>query len=282
MSYDSTYGKEYYQKHRENLIQATRKWQAVHRDRHIRSGKRYRKLHKDRENELWRKRYHEKKKVFEKEYGIMARNIRNERVQLYLSDPAYYKEKLQGKIKPEQLEIAYYYLDDPAHTLFSTGRQFHISKERVRQVCYKVLYKIWKMKPREKHMTEEIKLSGRRRPKIALTQEEFDRAKELFYQGETINDAAKEMHRSKFVILRIFHANDLQDYFTKQKAYYMKGKPVRASEPEVPQGTPVVFHGSVSDSPSPHRQALADAIDAFIKEEVRIQMKEKIQRLLGE
>src|SRR5712664_2386195 len=159
MAYDTKYAQGYYQKNKDKINARARIWQAANKEKHRKSWQQWRINNKERDNENWRKRYNKRKQQIEEEYGIMSRNIRNERVQLYLSNPQYYKEKLKEKIKEDQLAIAYYYLDDATHSLFATGRQFHISKERVRQICYKVLYKIWKMKPEE----EDIMITNKNR-----------------------------------------------------------------------------------------------------------------------
>lgn len=335
---------------------SSKKWQAANKEKHLASHRKYIRKHKEEQNVAWRKRYQKRKEAFEKRYGSMARNIRNERLILYRSDKEYFKEQLQGIEKERNLAIAYDYLDGDK-TLYETGHSHHISKERVRQCIAKILFKVVKIDlKRNKNMAsiknkpgytlfkqdptywegklrEEVFKEDHQAPQLdvilrffrddepvsdivektkygkqwvyeiiekasnyiengiepaskkdyrqnPLRQEEFDQIKALSFQGEEVKDIAHQIKRSKFVVQRVRNATSLADYFARQKAWYLQRSNTKAMKihQEV-MGTEVVFHGALPNSPSPHRQALADAIDAFIKEEVKIQVQMKLDKI---
>lgn len=296
--YDREYSQEYYRRNREKILKRTRAWQELNKEKRRKIWNRWRKNHREVENANWRKRYKKRREAYEKEYGTMGRNIHNVRVRKYLINPEYYKEKLQGKLSAEQLEIAFYYLDNPNGSLYKTGRAFHKSQERVRQIVYKTLYKIWKMKEEvmeEKNNKPFIKqekiISPEKRP---FTRDNYNEIKDLLYKGESVSEIRRITGRATSLIGAARDSKDYEDYYMIRRElatqYYenrvaeKRNEKLEESSPTTIEqnGTPVTFRGTLPGSPSSHRQAFADAIDDFIKAEVEIQLKEKLERLMKE
>lgn len=279
-----SYSHEYYLKNRERIIQKNLRYDRAHPEKIRAKTKRLYWKNREKVLQIAHKNYLKRKEKFEKEYGTMSRNIRNERVQEYLSDPAYYKEKLVGKVSSEKLEISLFYLDNPSETLFSTGRKYHKGKERIRQIVAQTLFQVARL-AQKKEINKKSPLDrSTNKQGRTLTQVEFDRIKELLYQGESTKDIYEITGRVLNVISNVAKANDLTDYLRisrEQSAKYASSMPYEPVK-ELPQGTQVSFHHPLPNFPAPHRQALADAIDAFIEVEVQIRLKEKLQKLLNE
>lgn len=140
------------------------------------------------------------------------------------------------------------------------------------------------------------------RGKNPFTLENYTEIKDLLYQGETVSEIRKKTGRATSLIGAVRSSENYEDYYMmRRKAAHkqyinrvMKTKKTSLPAPLVERlvneqmdnnqedGVEVTFNGVLPGSLSPHRQALADAIDAFVKVEIEIRVKEKLRKLLEE
>jgi hypothetical protein len=191
----------------------------------------------------------------------MPRNIQNERVRIYLADPEYYKERVGKHMKATQLAIACTYLDNKDTSLFLTGREFHISPERTRQIVATFLRKVFNISLRRAREDKKLMyyMKDRKGYKLykANPDEYYYKLKENFSDktGEIVSsflddDKSTEQISTEMQLTRSYvyaivgKAIDYVEQLDSQKSALAPTieKPAKADTPAVPmklQGIPL-------------------------------------------
>lgn len=226
------------------------------------------------------------------------------RIALYKQDPLYYQSRIRKRFGKRNVAIAVSYIET-RETLRAVGKQYNVSPERVRQIYARFLRFVFQaslrrkkpMEPEEIHLPIEVPQTVKRPRGVtaSLTQEEFDRVKQLLWEGNTIKDIAEVVKRHTNTIFFIARAKTLEEYWARRKAkaekYYKKTKPPRLTTvaPPAPEEEP---HESFIEPPivkpapveriQALQQELFDMIDTLVKENRELKDRlATIQRALG-
>ena len=205
---------------------------------------------------------------YEKDPGVL----------LYKTNREYYKKQLDT-MSEKKWRMIDWYIDTP-DAVFSDGIAIFGNH-------YSWIAKVFQEFARTMNMLREGNLppTGKRASKRQLvTQEYFDRIKALLYQGEEYNEIYKQTWVKRTTYRYIVRAQSLEEFHQLRRDDTLKYITRNNENRELPENTIVTFRGTLPGPPAPHRQALADAIDAFIKEEVKIRLQmelDKIKESLG-
>ena len=131
------------------------------------------------------------------------RNIQNDRVKIYLENPTFYQERLIKLLKVRNFEIFVSYVEGK-RTLAEVGREYHISKERVRQIVAKGLFKVIRIYTMNKGIIETVSKEENPLDKILESTKKFieseikRRYKDLVVENTLLKMKLKRMELTKY------------------------------------------------------------------------------------
>lgn len=216
----------------------------------------------------------------------------------YQENPQYYKEKLKGILREDQLRLAFMYLDENL-SLSELGMRENSSKAWIGTIVGKVFTII---KNENSGLNYGIRISSRHRK---LKQEEFDLIKKLSFEGHSVVEIIEIIKRSKDVIVKARAAQTLEEYFAKSNEYHRKNferkknmnnnpieqyaKKLDSVLPKQPKETVIK---KMLEPPFDDRDARDrllelehkwwELVQDYIEEEVKLRMKEKLRKILEE
>jgi hypothetical protein len=200
-------------------LAAKRRYRLRHKDKIRASNRQYAHAHQEIIRKLQRAYYSRhreelNKKIKQKRLllnGNKRKNIQEKvrvRYEIYAANPEYFKQKLRNKFNQRTLDIAYAYLDNET-TLKKVAELFTISFSRVSNISKNILLEVNRINIRKENMEEK----RRNRINTALTQELFDKIKEMLFRGDNNIDITSATGRSTSTIWAVKHAATLEEYF---------------------------------------------------------------------
>lgn len=134
--------------------------------------------------------------------------------------------------------------------------------------------------------------------KVPLTRENYAEIKEFLYRGESLNEIRKKTGRALSLVGAIRESKSYEGYYMDRRKIANRQYAARHKKTELPQ--PLVerlvseeVHSNPESfaqfalptpilPPESHLRVFLKALDVYVKEEVEIRVKEKLNKLLEE